>query len=128
MHYFYLTHPTHWITTTLMARHFRQMSVFRQKDGRIRYLPSLTRWPAEKIICHLLAMKGFVSDRRQIKRTGDLMLHLLGKMEMVLLSEIITGALTSTSALMIVLWGHARYAQLAGRDYLMIHRGSPIHC
>ena len=73
-------------------------------------------------------MKGFVSDRRQIKRTGDLMSLLLVKVAPVLPNEITTGAPTSTFALMIVLWGHARYALLAGRDYPMILSGGPILC
>ncbi|KOQ80561.1 hypothetical protein ABW48_26920, partial [Pluralibacter gergoviae] len=73
-------------------------------------------------------MKDFVSDRRQRKRTGGLMSLLLVKMAPVLPSEIITGAHISTFVLMTVLWDHARCAQLAGRDYPMILRGSLILC
>ncbi len=83
---------------------------------------------AEKIICHHWAMKGFVSDKRQIKKTGDLMSLLLMKMVPVLPNAIITGALISTFVLMTVLWDHGRYAQLAGRDYPMILRGILILC
>jgi hypothetical protein len=51
-------------------------------EGRQNTLSAIIdKVASRKIICHLLAMKGFVSDRRQIKRTGDLMSLLLVKME-----------------------------------------------
>ncbi|NCL83682.1 hypothetical protein EK468_24820 [Citrobacter braakii] len=128
MHYLYLTPPMHWITTISMVRRFLQRNVSHLKGGKVHCLPLLIRSLPEKIICHHWAMKGFVSDKRQIKKTGDLMSLLLMKMVPVLPNAIITGALISTFVLMTVLWDHGRYAQLAGRDYPMILRGSLILC
>ncbi|MNC47200.1 hypothetical protein D3C75_962500 [compost metagenome] len=56
-------------------------------------------------------MKGFVSDRRQIKRTGVRVSLLPTKVARVLPSEIIMGVRIFTFVLMTVLWGHVRYAQ-----------------
>ncbi|BDO03307.1 hypothetical protein KAM622c_28940 [Klebsiella quasipneumoniae subsp. quasipneumoniae] len=50
------------------------------------------------------------------------------KVAAVLPNEITTAAPIFTFVLMTVLWGHARYAQLAGRDYPTILRDSLILC
>ncbi|HGV9338188.1 TPA: hypothetical protein ACNOIO_005474, partial [Raoultella planticola] len=75
-----------------------------------------------------LGYEGFCVGQTADKKTGDLMSLFLMKMVPVLPNAIITGALISTFVLMTVLWGHGRYAQLAGRDYPMILRGILILC